>query len=279
MRSMLTFARCVLVLLVGPVSAQWLIGHRVASAAQSELRAVFIPSLPVVELRQYTTLPGKRDVLIDLFEREFIEGQEATGMVILAQFRDLDRPNRFVWIRGFADMPSRARSLRAFYDGPVWQKHRAVANGTLVDSNNVLMLKPAGEVSGFRVDSRVRAPRGTTAAPTTLVTAAIYPFDKPVDATFVEFFERFVQPAFERAGGRVLGHFVTESSPNSFPRLPVREGEHVFVWFGSFASEAAYNAHLASGDWRQLTGMLTRRLSGKPELLRLSPTPRSLVGK
>jgi hypothetical protein len=111
------------------------------------------------------------------------------------------------------------------------------------------------------------------------VTAAIYPFDKPVDATFVAFFERFVQPAFELAGGRVLASFVTESSPNNFPRLPVREGEHVFVWFGSLASETAYNALLASSDWRQLTGMLTRRLSGQPELLRLSPTPRSLVGK
>lgn len=28
---------------------------------------------PVVELRQYTLKPGMRDVLIDLFEREFIE--------------------------------------------------------------------------------------------------------------------------------------------------------------------------------------------------------------
>jgi len=28
---------------------------------------------PMVELRQYTWHPGKRDVLIDLFDREFVE--------------------------------------------------------------------------------------------------------------------------------------------------------------------------------------------------------------
>jgi hypothetical protein len=35
---------------------------------------------PLVELRQYTLHPGKRDVLIDLFDREFVESQEALGM-------------------------------------------------------------------------------------------------------------------------------------------------------------------------------------------------------
>ncbi len=31
---------------------------------------------PSVELRQYTIQPGKRDALIDLFEREFIESRK-----------------------------------------------------------------------------------------------------------------------------------------------------------------------------------------------------------
>ena len=47
---------------------------------------------PIVELRQYTVFPGKREVLIDLFEREFIETQEAVGMKVIGQFRDLDKP-------------------------------------------------------------------------------------------------------------------------------------------------------------------------------------------
>ena len=34
---------------------------------------------PIVELRQYTLHPGQRDTLIDLFDREFVESQEAPG--------------------------------------------------------------------------------------------------------------------------------------------------------------------------------------------------------
>ena len=35
---------------------------------------------PIVELRQYTLHPGQRDVLIDLFDREFVESQEAPDL-------------------------------------------------------------------------------------------------------------------------------------------------------------------------------------------------------
>ena len=103
----------------------------------------------IVELRQYTLKPGQRDVLIELFEREFIESQEAVGMQILGTFRDADNPDRFIWLRGFPDMDSRAMSLAAFYGGPVWKAHREVANATMIDSDNVLLLCPAWSGSGF----------------------------------------------------------------------------------------------------------------------------------
>lgn len=34
---------------------------------------------------------------------------------MLGQFRDLDDPDRFVWLGGFSDMESRRRSVEAFY--------------------------------------------------------------------------------------------------------------------------------------------------------------------
>jgi len=49
-------------------------------------------AFPILELRQYTLHDGKRDTLIDLFEREFIEPQEVLGMKVIGTFRDLDRP-------------------------------------------------------------------------------------------------------------------------------------------------------------------------------------------
>ena len=69
---------------------------------------------PVVELRQYTLHPGKRDTLIELFDREFVETQEAVGIQVIGQFRNLDDPDQFVWLRGFNDMSARAQSLHAF---------------------------------------------------------------------------------------------------------------------------------------------------------------------
>src|SRR4030095_16783299 len=65
----------------------------------------------VVELRQYTLHPGQRDVLIDVFERHFVESEEAEVMHICGTFRDLDNPDRFVWLRSFPDMAARAAAL------------------------------------------------------------------------------------------------------------------------------------------------------------------------
>src|SRR5260370_6712692 len=95
---------------------------------------------PIVELRQYTLHPGKRDVLIDLFDREFVESQEALGMKVIGQFRDLNNPNRFVWLRGFRDMPSRAQALKDFYGGPGFEAPRATANTPMIDADDVLLL-------------------------------------------------------------------------------------------------------------------------------------------
>src|SRR5437762_11513588 len=126
---------------------------------------------PIVELRQYTLHPGQRDVLIDLFDREFVESQEALGMKVIGQFRDLDDPNRFVWLRGFRDMPSRAQALEDFYGGPGWKANREAANATMVDSDNVLLLFPAKPTSGFSFENKERSPVGAKETRSELVVA------------------------------------------------------------------------------------------------------------
>jgi NIPSNAP len=115
----------------------------------------------VVELRQYTLHPGQRDVLIDLFDREFVETQEEVGIKVIGQFRELDHPDRFVWLRGFRDMTSRAKALNDFYGGPVWKAHREAANATMIDSDNVLLLRPALSTSGFSLENLRRTPVGS----------------------------------------------------------------------------------------------------------------------
>src|SRR3989442_5274739 len=132
---------------------------------------------PVVELRQYTLHPGKRDVLIELFDREFVESQEILGMYVIGQFRDLDDPDRFVWLRGFRNMSERAEGLTAFYTGPVWKANREAANATMIDSDNVLLLRPACPGSGFLFENNHRPPPNAKEIPDGLVVGTIYYLD------------------------------------------------------------------------------------------------------
>jgi quinol monooxygenase YgiN len=235
---------------------------------------------PIVELRQYTLHPGQRDVLIKLFDREFVETQEALGMHVIGQFRDLDDPNRFVWIRGFADMAARGEALPAFYGGPVWKAHREAANATMVDSDNVLLLRPVRPESGFSLVGHDRPRHDSSQVDGGLVVATIYDVDPVVGTGFPEFFEQTVKPQLTAAGAAILASFVTENSANNFPQLPIREGEHVLVTFAAFADESAYARHVTvlehSERWQgEVSLALTQRLTGPTTVLRLSPTSRS----
>lgn len=237
---------------------------------------------PILELRQYTLRPGQRDVLIDLFDRELVESQEAAGMAIVGQFRDLDQPDRFVWIRGFASMPSRARALASFYGGPTWKAHSAEANATMIDSDDVLLLRPVTGRSGFPVPATPRPPAGHAAAGQSRILVTLYCRDRPFDDSFADFFEREVRPVLTETGAAPLSCLQTEYAENTFPALPVRTGENVFAWLARFAGPAHLASHLrqleACDTWHEhVLPALTATLSSPPQRLRLAPTTRSLL--
>jgi hypothetical protein len=85
--------------------------------------------------------------------------------------------------------------------------------------------------------------------------------------------------ALEAAGAVPLATLVTESAENTFPRLPVREGESVVAWFAQFRDREAYDRYLAalasSPAWRRIEGALLRDAPRGPDVLQLQPTPRS----
>ena len=235
---------------------------------------------PIVELRQYTLHPRRRKELIELFDRQFVETQEAVGIQVIGQFRNIDDPDQFVWLRGFNDMSAREQSLNAFYSGPIWKSHRDAANATMIDSDNVLLLRLAHPTSGFSLTHEPRLPPGSTSTRDGFVTAMIYYFNAPVTSNFISYFENTIHPVLMEADACVLAYFVTEDSPNTFPRLPVREGENVFVWFAGFRDEEAYERYAEalarSNVWNgEISRSLKRQIKGKPELLRLTPTTRS----
>jgi hypothetical protein len=163
----------------------------------------------ILELRQYTLHPGRRDELISLFEREFVEPQLALGMTLPGLFRDAGDSDRFVWLRGFADMDARKAALSAFYGGPVWKAHRDAANATMIDSDNVLLLRVVRDFAHASAGSPL--------------TAMIHYFDAPVADDLVR----------RAAAEPFLAVFRGEYSENTFPALPIRLGEHVLVTFGA----------------------------------------------
>jgi hypothetical protein len=125
----------------------------------------------------------------------------------------------------------------------------------------VLLLRPAWPGAGFAEDR----PRGHDAKG--LITADICYFDAPPHGSFSDAFHRLV-PAFEEMGGTFLAALVTERAENNFPRHPIREGEHVFLWFALYDSPAAeQRLHLPLEMERQLARPVER--------LSLAPTPRS----
>lgn len=223
---------------------------------------------PVVELRQYTLHPGQRDVLIDLFSREFVESQEAVGATIIGQFRDLDDPDRYVWLRGFADMEARKAALEAFYYGPLWQAHRDAANATIIDNDNVLLLKPLQTGAGFLLGDR--APVGAAEPGRGLIVGGVHALSGPDDPLPGRFETEFA-PRLTAAGLAPVIVMVTEPSENTFPRLPVR-AETVLVWFAVCPDRTAADAALARARAEpRLNALFDQPL----QVLRLEPTARS----
>ncbi|GGF10244.1 NIPSNAP family containing protein [Aliidongia dinghuensis] len=231
----------------------------------------------ILELRRYQLHPGRRDDLIRLFDREFVESQEALGAEILGQFRDLDDPDQFVWLRGFADMPARAAALNAFYGGPVWQAHRAAANATMLDSSNALLLCPFSPECGFAAPAAPRPPVDVTAVdltavPASIIVATLYRLSRPAEAGFTEYFARRIAPTLAAADMSPIAAYRTLAVENNFPALPVRTDAPVFVTFARFADLAAYEAARARlepmGAWDDW-------LVEPAITLRLSPTARS----
>lgn len=213
--------------------------------------------LGVVELRRYTLRPGARQTLVELFHRELVEPQEAVGLHVLATFADLDDADAFVWLRGFRDMETRKAGLEAFYGGPVWAEHADAANATMLDSDDVLLLRPDGRLGAL--DGRDG-----------IVAATVCPVLPGAADAVADRFAQDLEPVLAAAGADVVARLRSEHSPNTFPALPIREGEDVFVWLARFDDEAAYARSTGAVERDPRWAAFTRLLERAPDVLRLA---------
>ena len=185
-------------------------------------------------------------------------------MSVIGHFRDLDRPDHFVWLRGFADMATRLEGLTAFYGSPGWLAARGDANAEIIDNDDVLLLKPAHPGAGFLPPVAPRPPMGADASEAVMVVLIVHLQPGEDGARLGS----AMAPLRAQAGAAPLATLVTEPAANTFPRLPVREGEQVLVQVARLANPAGADALLAA-----VQGLA----SGKVEMLRLEPCPRSTL--
>jgi hypothetical protein len=139
----------------------------------------------------------------------------------------------------------------------------------MIDSDNVLLLRPFDAASGFTLGDR--GPVGATGRGQGVVVAGVHLLTGQDDALPARFREAFA-PRLAAAGLTPGAVLTTETSPNTFPRLPVREGERVLVWLAVAADPDSADAAIARARTDPgLEGLLDHPL----QLMRLQPTARS----
>ena len=222
-----------------------------------------------VELRVYTTEPTKRDRFLEYFEEHYLESQEVLGMRIWGQFRDLDDPSHFVWIRGFTSMEERLDGLKTFYTSPMWRETGQEVGAMLAARGRVRLLEPVSKAWRFDPEWG-RVPLLAEAGDRELgvVGALEFGAEQPIDvsskdaeddrgdglASVAQSVEAAWHPTLEASGGASLGLFRTSRAENDFPALPVTELDDVVMWFVSFASR------------EELAAFVVRRRFGSPHL-------------
>jgi hypothetical protein len=178
----------------------------------------------IVELRQYTLVPGSTAAFIELFEDHLYAPQEALGMRLLGIFTRPDADDKFVWLRGFPARVGRKRALEEFYYGPVWKQYRERANGMMIDSDDVHLLRPIPgqptleELIAEAPDGESPTPFALTVAPGALALG-------------------------QRDRSPTTAVLATEPTVNDFPQLPVH-GTDVRVSLRRWADSDAPSADL-----------------------------------
>lgn len=232
--------------------------------AQSNIQ--HLKDFEVVEFRRYTMTDGGRAAFAAYFETYFPEAFEQLGAIAAGHFLERNKPNMFLWLRGFHSMDDRARINAAFYYGPLWREHSKTLNSFIVDSDNVLLMKPLRPLMILPAVDPVKEPQGAKGTGVALLCTV-----KPGSA---EAFAQQAEATFARlrgAGMREAAVLVTLDATNNFPQLPIRtDGPHL-VWLGFAADDQPLGAAAEAAKTLFGTGLLR----AEPEVIVLDPAKRS----
>ncbi len=160
----------------------------------------------------------------------------------------------------------------------MWAAHRHAANANMIDSDNVHLLRPAWPGATASLPQHARPEPGTRGAAAGVLQLTTFPLREPATPPLLDFCRHRMAPTLLRGGAHQLAWFCTEHSPNTFARLPVREGEPGLAGLALSGDEAALQSFAGSGAWaRDVAPGLSPHLAAEPEVLRLQPTARSAL--
>jgi hypothetical protein len=235
----------------------------------------------VLEIRNYLLKPNVLEHFIDYFEQHFIASQEAVNLQVLGQFRVIDEPNHFVWMRGFSDMQTRLEGLENFYYGPVWRQYGPLANELMLEWDDVHLLRPIDDtpmllngVNAASVAADLNA--GTISPDTGVIAIDFYRALPGKRQVLIQAFQTQVSHKYERKGVQLCGSFIAEMAENKFTRLPVIQNEDEFVVITAYDNPDTYQSTIQSIK-PILENTISVLLSEALQSLQLSPTLRSAM--
>jgi hypothetical protein len=145
----------------------------------------------------------------------------------------------------------------------------------MIDSDDVLLLRPAHPDSGFQLDPG-RPVSGSDETPDGIIVVTTWHLQPAAEAGFQKVLDTVLMSMLHDAGVPLLAIFASEHAKNGFPALPVREDAHAFVWFSRFADRAVFERHAAAlASMPGFAEALRPHLARPPEVALLSPTTRS----
>ncbi len=99
------------------------------------------------ELRQYRTLPGKREEWVAYMENEIIPFQVSKGMVIAGSFVGEEEDDLYVWLRRFDSEEERERLYEAVYESDHWKDSIGPTVPTMIDRSKTVVtrIEPTGK--------------------------------------------------------------------------------------------------------------------------------------
>ena len=79
----------------------------------------------LIEFREYTCLPGKRDEWVKLMEEKIVPFQTSKGVVVIGMFISEADPDLYYWIRRFDNEAARVQIYKDVYESDFWKNEMA----------------------------------------------------------------------------------------------------------------------------------------------------------